>query len=220
MEPSAGIEFRVYAQFPKHVAREPPIDLDPNNWQWHHCLTFPASEISHLSEKLVKWLRFSVGVVAGAPGDLCFCELDPFVPGSVIDNDFVPTESIDLCYVVPDERKQSMFPFDPKFLNPKALTSSATTTGCGGFRDTLECRDGTCVLTDLEPWHCDAAHIVGHSKNDVVWISFILSKGLVLTISSAAIQRDFDKTQAASIRSRRRHGQRIEVDKHHHTGYQ
>jgi len=59
-----------------------------------------------------------------------------------------------------------MFPVDPKVVRTN-ITSSVSTTRRGQFRDDVAARDGgTCVLTSMARRHCDAVHLLAHSKGD------------------------------------------------------
>ena len=65
-------EIRVYAPFPHTVALGPDLNLDPSNWHWVHCLTLPLHTLAALqfSHRPYKWIRYAIGVVIGAEGDL------------------------------------------------------------------------------------------------------------------------------------------------------
>ena len=57
---------------------------------------------------------------------------------------------------------------DCEALNDR-ITSTEGSTSDGGFRSNVIRRDGpACVVTGTEAYHCDAAHLIPHSKGDEV----------------------------------------------------
>ena len=77
----APIEIRVHAHFPEALTPGPPLNLNPTNWKWVHCLTFPVDTLKRreFSLRLYKWIRYATGTVIGAHGTLTTqCDsLDP-----------------------------------------------------------------------------------------------------------------------------------------------
>jgi len=159
----------VHAQFPKNVIPNTELNLDPTNWQWENCLTFPISKLNNLgySPKPYKWIRYATGIVVGARGHLC-TERDP--PDAVpIDYDSgLSAVSIDLYYHTTDQEKRRMFPIDPKLADTRTVTSSRTNTRRDNFRGDVEDRDRSCVVTGVPHRACQAAHLLPHSKGDTV----------------------------------------------------
>ncbi len=68
----APSEIQVYASFPRVVELGVGLNLHPSNWHWVHCLTLPVETLSALqfSQRQYKWIRYAIGVVVGAEGDL------------------------------------------------------------------------------------------------------------------------------------------------------
>ncbi|TFK23859.1 hypothetical protein FA15DRAFT_670067 [Coprinopsis marcescibilis] len=156
---------QVYASFPRAVALGADLDVSPSNWHWIHCLTLPLETLTALqfSQRPYKWIRYSIGIVVGAEGDLSSSQ-DIF---DVVDyNASLPTESTILYYHTSIEERQRMFPADPNSERTN-ITSSVATTRRAHFRGDVERRDGgTCVLTNAIPRYCDAVHLLAHSKGD------------------------------------------------------
>ncbi|KAF8958160.1 hypothetical protein BDZ97DRAFT_2061824 [Flammula alnicola] len=128
------------------------LNLDATNWNWVHCLTLPLETLNKLqfSQHPYKWIRYAIGVVVGARGDLSTSRdaLD------VVDYDAVlPTESAVIYYHTGDEERRRMFPADPN-IGRTFVTSIAE-------------RDGNkCLLTGFGAKACDAVHLLPHSKGD------------------------------------------------------
>jgi hypothetical protein len=95
--PDASIEIRVHAHFPLIIKPGAPLNLDPTNWKWVHCLTFPVDTLKRrkFSLRLYKWIRYATGTVIGAHGTLTTQSnsLDP-----INYDDDPPSESLDLYY--------------------------------------------------------------------------------------------------------------------------
>ena len=162
-----GSEIQVYAPFPHALALDGDLDIDPTNWHWVHCLTFPLETLYKLqfSHRPYKWIRYAIGVVIGAQGDLSLNQ-DPL---NVVDYDGgLPRETVVLYYHTSDEEKRRMFPTDPN-IGRTNITSSVATSRRAQFRDDILERDGRrCVLSDMPGKVCEAVHLVGHRKGDVV----------------------------------------------------
>jgi len=165
----------VHAQFPKVVMPHTELDLDPTNWEWKQCLTFPVSRLNdlRLSLKPYKWIRYATGVVVGARGELCTERNRPNPIPINYDTD-LSTVSIDLYYHTANQEKRRMFPIDPNLADTSTVTSSQTSTCRDTFRGEVEGRDGSCVLTgdplrrDAIYRSSEAAHLLPHSKGDTV----------------------------------------------------
>jgi hypothetical protein len=116
--------------------------------------------------KSLKWIRYATGVIVGARGDLCTeCDLHNPVP---IDYDSsLSAVSIDLYYHTTDSENRCMFPIDLNLARTRTITSSRTSTRRDNFREDVEDRDGSCVITGNPFYCCDAAHLP-HSKGDTV----------------------------------------------------
>ncbi|KAI1782514.1 hypothetical protein LXA43DRAFT_1143110 [Ganoderma leucocontextum] len=61
----------VHAQLPT-VRPGGPGYSDPSTWMWVPCLEFPIERVNQLqfSSKPLKWIRYCIGAVTGAHGDL------------------------------------------------------------------------------------------------------------------------------------------------------
>ena len=176
-----GSEIQVYAPFPHTVALDANLDIDPTNWHWVHCLHFPLETLHTLqfSHRPYKWIRYAIGAVTGAQGDLSLSRdsLDVVDYGGGL-----PSESVVLYYHINDEEKRRTFPADP-YIGRTDVTSSVATSRRARFRgDVLE-RDGShCVLSNIIAKYCDAVHLVAHSKGDAVcYLSLPLPLPLSLT---------------------------------------
>ena len=162
-----GSEIQVFAPFPHAVALDADLDIDPTNWRWLHCLTLPLETFCKLqfSHRPYKWIRYAIGVVIGAQGDLSLSQ-DPL---NVVDYDGgLPRETVVLYYHTNDEEKRRMFPTDPN-IGRTTITSSVATSRRARFRDDIVERDERrCTLSNIEEAYCEAVHLVAHGKGDVV----------------------------------------------------
>ncbi|KAH9178298.1 hypothetical protein EDB89DRAFT_1930467 [Lactarius sanguifluus] len=159
----------VNASFPRKVVQGADLDLRPSNWNWVHCLTLPLEmlQTQQFSHRPYKWIRYAIGVVVGARGDL---STTPDPSGVVVDYDAdLPADYVDLYYHINDNEKQKMFPIDPDILRTQ-VTTSVSTNRRGPFHDDVVRRDEqTCVWTEMEATFCDAVHLLAHSKtNDYI----------------------------------------------------
>ena len=162
-------EIQIYALFPLVVAPGAGLDLDPSNWRWVHCLTFPINTLRVLqfSRRPFKWICYSIGVVVGAEGDL-FSSSHIGSPNMVDYDAGLPAQTAMLYYHISDEEKRRMFPINPN-IQCTNITSSAPSTRRDHFRQGVAVRDGNqCILTGIEPDLCQAAHLLAHSKGDSV----------------------------------------------------
>ncbi|TFK17750.1 hypothetical protein FA15DRAFT_689918 [Coprinopsis marcescibilis] len=159
--------WEVYAQFPRAVTIGAELDISPSNWRWIHCLTLPLQTLIaiQISQKPYKWIRYAIGVVVGAEGDL---SLRPDVLDAVDYNASLPTESTTLYYHINDEERRRMSPADPNNVRTMTdITSSVATVRRFQFHKEVAERDGdACVLTNANPDYCDAVHLLPHSKGD------------------------------------------------------
>ncbi|KAF8886439.1 hypothetical protein CPB84DRAFT_1837807 [Gymnopilus junonius] len=155
----------VYAQLPLNISLEPDvnIDVDPRNWRWIHCLTFPIPSLDSLqfTPRPYKWIRYAIGAVIGAQG---FLSTRQELVEAVNYNAALPDASIKLYYHVSNEEKRRMFPLDPHILRTD-ITSSVHTPRREHFSNQVAERDGgTCVWSGSEL--CDAVHLLSHSKGN------------------------------------------------------
>jgi hypothetical protein len=160
-------EIQVYASFPRAVALGADLNVDPSNWHWVLCLTLPLETLNALqfSPRPYKWIRYAIGVVVGAEGDL---SSSPDLPNLVDYDAGLPVESAVLYYHTSDEERRRMFPADPN-TGHTHITSSVATTRRAQFRDGVAERDGReCVLSGMEETSCDAVHLLAHNKGDAV----------------------------------------------------
>ena len=191
MAATAPPEIRVYALFPHAVATSRDlIDVQPSNWHWVHCLTLLVETLNALqfSQRPHKWIRYAIGVIVGAEGDLSS------LPDSlnVVDyNAVLPAESTALYYHTSEEERRRMFPIDPD-IGRTNIASSVATTRRARFHDDVAERDGrTCVLTGVDEEFCDAVHLLAHSKGDRVGYSYLLS---ICPFSPSAVHCDLYPT--------------------------
>ena len=132
--------------------------------------------MSRLSHQRVK--RFGIFVeaiqmdplrhrhVVGAHGDLC---THPDSSAVRVDYDSaLPAMSMDLYYHTIPEEKWRMFPINPSINNPKLATSTGMSTRRTTFRQDVELRDLSCVVSGATADYCDAAHILPYGKGDQV----------------------------------------------------
>jgi hypothetical protein len=189
----AQAQVTVYASLPRTVAHGADIDLHPSNWEWAPCLTLPVTKLNslHLSKRPYKWIRYAIGVVIGAQGDLSTSSgLSESNDVQLVDyNAALPTKSIDLYYHTSNEEKQMMFPIDPDILHTQ-LTSSATSQKRGSFRKGIIARDGrNCIWTGMGTKFCEVVHLIAHTKSDQV--CYIYSQSSLLTMA-IVVHLDFD----------------------------
>ena len=174
MAATAPPEIQVYASFPRAVALDTDLNVDSSNWHWVHCLTLPLETLKALnfSQRPYKWIRYAIGVVVGAEGDLSFSRDSLDV---VEYNAGLPTEPATLYYHTSDEEKRRMFPVDPN-IGRTRVTSSVATSRMDQFREVVAKRDGEeCVLSNMDKRSCEAVHLLAHSKGDAVCYSYSYS---------------------------------------------
>lgn len=172
--PQAQAHITVYASLPRSVTHGANIDLHPSNWEWVPCLTLPVMKLQvelnelHLSRRPYKWIRYAIGVVIGALGDLSTSPgLSETGDVQVVDyNNVLPANSIDLYYHTSNEEKRMMFPIDPNILHTR-LTPSTTSQQRETFQEGVTARDGErCIWTGMGAIFCEVMHLVCHSKSD------------------------------------------------------
>jgi len=168
-----NISISVYAHFPKIVVpnTELELELDPTNWEWKECLSFPITKLNNLrlSSRPYKWIRYATGIVIGARGHLYReCDLSTGNPVPINYESGLPALSIDLYYHTTNQEQRHMFPIDPRLADPRTVTSSRKSTRRDYFRRDVMDRDGCCVVTGLPHDACQAAHLLPHSKGDTV----------------------------------------------------
>ncbi|KAH8980747.1 hypothetical protein EDB86DRAFT_3134631 [Lactarius hatsudake] len=75
----------VNTSFPRKVVRGANLDLRPSNWNWVQCLTLPLETLQtqQFSHRPYKWIRYAIGVVIGASGNLY---TTPDLSGIVVDD--------------------------------------------------------------------------------------------------------------------------------------
>ncbi|KAI1791102.1 hypothetical protein LXA43DRAFT_1143443, partial [Ganoderma leucocontextum] len=163
----------VHAQLPT-VRPGGPGHSDPSTWVWVPCLEFPVERVNQLqfSSKPLKWIRYCIGAVTGAHGDLSH-QHDLL---ELVDYDqplSSESQSMLLYYHVSDTEKEQMFPTDPHLADPARTDSvysrgntSTSSDPCRAFREDLDERDECCVATGYEETWCDSVHLVPHCKGD------------------------------------------------------
>lgn len=142
------------------------IDLHPSNWEWVPCLSLPITKLNtlHLSRKPYKWIKYAIGVVIGAHGELSTHSES----NNIVDyNADLPTNSTYLSYHVSNEEKQMMFPLDPDILHT-SVTSIASSNQRERFWVEVAARDGQqCIWTRISGRCCDAVHLLSHKTDQV-----------------------------------------------------
>lgn len=98
----AASETTVYASFPITVSLDANLNSDPSNWHWIPCLTLPRGNVLQFSLKPYKWIRYAIGVVVGAEGDL---STSRDVLNLVDYNAELPTQSAALYYHIGEDEK-------------------------------------------------------------------------------------------------------------------
>ncbi|KAF8970114.1 hypothetical protein BDZ97DRAFT_1754124 [Flammula alnicola] len=149
------------------VALGADLEVEPTNWRWIHCLTLPLEKLHALqfSQKPYKWIRYAIGVVVGAEGDLSTSSDSP----NAVDYDaaILPADSADLYYHISNEGKRRIFPVDPQIVRTSITSSSVHTPRRDDFREEVSERDGKrCILTGFRDMYCDAVHLLAHSQGD------------------------------------------------------
>src|SRR5258708_25425393 len=138
---NARPQIQVHASFPCSVAIGADVNVHPSNWRWVHCLTVPLETPNTLQflQRPYKWIRYAIGVVIGAEGDLSSSS-DSL---NVVDyNAGLPAESAFLYYHTDDEEKRRMFPTDPNIERTNVTDSdSMATTRRVRFREDVVERD-------------------------------------------------------------------------------
>jgi hypothetical protein len=172
------------------VAPNEDIDVHPANWDWVHCLTVPVETLNklQLSERPYKWIRYAIGVVVGAEGDLCTTPEST----SVVDYDAVlPTQSVTLYYRIGNKKRLRLFPVDPDIVPMRShVSSSEATTQAELFWIEVAERDRErCVLTEEDSDVCDAVRLIARSKGDSVCHTH-LSICFSVTIAPAIVYFD------------------------------
>ena len=82
-------------------------------------------------------------------------------------DDDLRLESAVLYYHTSEDEKRRMFPADPD-AGRTNITSSNATSRRVDIRSNITARDSVCVLTGVEEFIHDAAHLLPHSKGDQV----------------------------------------------------
>jgi hypothetical protein len=182
----------VSAQFPKVVITDTELDLSPANWEWKECLTFLVTKLNDLrfSSKPYKWMRYATGIVVGARGELC-TEPDLLNPVPIDYDAGLSATSINLYYHTTDQEKRHMFPIDPVLANTRIRTASGTTSRQADFRNEVEERDESCVVTGETSEFCHAAHLLPHSKGNTVQYETPVRHYPCLQILLMIVYRDF-----------------------------
>ena len=68
---------------------------------------------------------------------------------------------------------------DYEGLNDQITTTSTNQSCCTNFRREVQDRDGeSCIITQEAAVHCDAAHLISHSKGDEVLFMIIVTISL------------------------------------------
>lgn len=117
-------EIVVYASFPNEIHSQ-VVNLDPSNWTWFPCIQISAENVLHFSSRPHAWLRYAIGAVVGAQGDLAATNTQLYTPVDYLAPS-IPLDVLALYYHLDDKDKLRMFPIDPDFLHER-ITSSVVT---------------------------------------------------------------------------------------------
>ena len=143
-------------------------------------LSIPRSDIERLAVLPFRWIRYVMFAICGARGDLSTAPNGPAVDyeNTEIANDentyyYRPSGKLFFCVCGIAIHSVSTSPGSFTFIDYEALNDRITTaegsTRTGGFRSNVKRRDGgACVVTGMGASHCDAAHLIPHSKGDEV----------------------------------------------------
>ncbi|SJL14519.1 uncharacterized protein ARMOST_17982 [Armillaria ostoyae] len=125
---------------------------------WLPCLEIPIDRLADFSLKPYRWLCYAGHCIMGVEGSLSFSPTD--LGGTDFDYD-APFESTLTCglYFHP---RGAIFPIDPDFEDGSSTAHSENEASA--FRTSMVERDGTCVVTDDPPLHCDAVYLIRHNK--------------------------------------------------------
>ncbi|KAH9003326.1 hypothetical protein EDB86DRAFT_2798832, partial [Lactarius hatsudake] len=148
-----------------------------SNWNWIPCLALPIETLAtlHFLHRPLKWIRYAIGVVIGARGDLSASR--DLANDSMDYNADLPTNSVNLYYHTNDQEKQRMFPIDPRICDAHT-TTSVSSSRKGSFREDVAARDGQrCIWTGWDVEDCDAVHLIPHSKSDEYIMNFTRHRG-------------------------------------------
>ena len=75
---------------------------------------------------------------------------------------------------------------DYEGLNDQITTTSTNQSCCTNFRREVQDRDGeSCIITQEAAVHCDAAHLISHSKGDEVLFMIILACDPLMMVCSS-----------------------------------
>src|SRR5258708_20856466 len=124
---NARPQIQVHASFPCPVALGADLNVHPSNLRWVHWLTLPLEAPNTLQflQRPYKWIRYAIGVVIGAEGDLSSSS-DSL---NVVDyNAGLPAESAFLYYHTDDEEKRRMFPTAPNIDRTNVTASDSIPT--------------------------------------------------------------------------------------------
>ncbi|KAF8888174.1 hypothetical protein CPB84DRAFT_1733273 [Gymnopilus junonius] len=173
-------DIQVYASFPHAIAFGTDLNVDPDNWHWVHSLSFPLPTLDRLqfSHKPYKWIRYSIGIIVGAEGDLSF---SPDFRDIADYNSGPPYEPTVLYYHINDDEKRKIFPVDPNITRTR-VTSSVATSRRAEFCSEVAERDGNrCVFTEMDADSCNAVHLIAHSKGDTYISTYTQYRSRCLT---------------------------------------
>ncbi|KAI0291863.1 hypothetical protein BC826DRAFT_911984 [Russula brevipes] len=138
------------------------IHLRQIDGPWICALAIPPEDIGRLSLRPLKWLRFVAFAALGVKGHLYDSP-----GGNIVNYGHVSLADLaDNYYFSPEGAYQRYHLVDPHSLNDRTTTSVLTLRRFD-FRGAVALRDGDCcVVTRTDAPHCDAAHIIPHSKGD------------------------------------------------------
>jgi hypothetical protein len=167
-------------------------------------LSIPRSDIERLAVFPFRWIRYVMFAICGAQGDLSTTPNGTAVDyeKTEIANDeniyyYRPSGKLSFCHLCVRLLFQCLdFPgpcayVDYEGLNDRITTSDGTQViqRDDDFRKDVIRRDGpACVITRREQAHCDAAHLIPHSKGDEVRF-VVRSYNHLMTLFSSTLKK-------------------------------
>ncbi|KAI0287669.1 hypothetical protein BC826DRAFT_1042991 [Russula brevipes] len=174
------------------------IHLRQLDGPWICALAIPLEDIERLSLRPLKWLRFVAFAVLGVKGHL-YDSPD----GNVVDYGILSAAHLAKDYYY--FREGVYLLVDNQGLNDR-ITSSVLSDRCSLFRSAVALRDGNrCVITRWAASHCDAAHIIPHSKGDE-YIQLVIADRRALYEEEIS-SMDIDSTQNGIFLTKTLHSQ-------------
>ncbi|KAF5384121.1 hypothetical protein D9615_003273 [Tricholomella constricta] len=117
-------------------------------------LSIPVDDCNRFAAKPLRWLRYLAYTIYGRQG-----HISAIAGGPPVDYESAVAGGADYYFTSPEQ---------PRLLDVKCIdyrTSDANTTESRrGFRENLQVRDGSCIVTNVPARGCEGAHLIPHSK--------------------------------------------------------